>query len=176
MVEFLHLVLYITSRKWLQTWFLVSNQSGQVQENWCEDGSTEASGAQNLTPKGTSPDPINFSKAFVDVNHDEDGFEHDGDGQWPFHAFVEQLIIDMFDPVWEIRHGCVMALREILTHQGASASVFKHDSRMSGTLFIELEDKSIPNILKRERDIDLNMQVSADEFVLNLKRPKLEDV
>ncbi|XP_020215379.1 TATA-binding protein-associated factor BTAF1-like [Cajanus cajan] len=114
--------------------------------------------------------------AFVDVNHDEDGFEHDGDGQWPFHAFVEQLIIDMFDPVWEIRHGSVMALREILTHQGASAGVFKHDSRMSGTLFIELEDKSIPNILKRERDIDLNMQVSADEFVLNLKRPKLEDV
>lgn len=32
------------------------------------------------------------------VNHDEDGLEHDGDGQWPFHTFVEQLIIDMFDP------------------------------------------------------------------------------
>jgi len=34
----------------------------------------------------------------MDVNHDDDGFEHDGDGQWPFHTFVEQLIIDMFDP------------------------------------------------------------------------------
>lgn len=34
----------------------------------------------------------------MDVNHDEDGFEHDGDGQWPFSTFVEQLIIDMFDP------------------------------------------------------------------------------
>lgn len=78
--------------------------------------------------------------------------------------------------VWEVRHGSVMALREILTHQGASAGVFKHDSHLSGALFVELEDKSISNILKREREIDLNMQVSADECVLNLKRPKLEDV
>ncbi|XP_014493831.1 TATA-binding protein-associated factor BTAF1 isoform X1 [Vigna radiata var. radiata] len=145
-------------------------------KGWCEDGGTEASGAQNLTPKGTCPDSLNYSKVFMDVNHDDDGFEHDGDGQWPFHTFVEQLIIDMFDPVWEVRHGSVMALREILAHQGASAGVFKPDSHLGGTLFIELEDKSIPTTLKREREIDLNMQVSADEFDSNLKRPKLEDV
>lgn len=78
--------------------------------------------------------------------------------------------------VWEIRHGSVMALREILAHQGASAGVFKPDSHMGGTLFIELEDKSMPSTLKREREIDLNMHVSADEFDSNLKRPKLEDV
>lgn len=78
--------------------------------------------------------------------------------------------------VWEVRHGSVMALREILTHQGASAGVFKQESRLGGTSFAELEDKNILNTLKRERDIDLNMQVSADESVLNLKRPKLEDV
>ncbi|KAK7312063.1 hypothetical protein VNO77_35609 [Canavalia gladiata] len=145
-------------------------------KSWCEDGNTETSGAQNLTSKGTCPDSVNYSKAFVDVSHDEDGFEHDGDGQWPFHTFVEQLIIDMFDPVWEVRHGSVMALREILTHQGASAGVFKHDSRVGGTLFVELEDKSLSNTLKRDREIDLNMQVSPDECVSNLKRPKLEDV
>lgn len=29
---------------------------------------------------------------------DEDNLEHDGDGRWPFHSFVEQLILDMFDP------------------------------------------------------------------------------
>lgn len=78
--------------------------------------------------------------------------------------------------VWEVRHGSVMALREILTHQGASAGVFKHDPRLAGTSFVELEDKNMSNILKRERDIDLNMQVSADESMLNLKRQKLEDV
>ncbi|KAK7263812.1 hypothetical protein RJT34_31409 [Clitoria ternatea] len=145
-------------------------------KSWCEDGSTEASGAQNLTPKGTCPDSVSYSKAFVDVNHDEDGLEHDGDGQWPFHTFVEQLIIDMFDPVWEVRHGSVMALREILTHQGASAGVMKQDSRLGGTLLVESEDKRLSNSMKREREIDLNLQVSADEVVSNLKRPKVEDV
>lgn len=78
--------------------------------------------------------------------------------------------------VWEVRHGSVMALREILTHQGASAGVFKHDSRLDGAFFVELEDKSISNISKRGREIDLNMQVSVDEVESNLKRPKLEDV
>lgn len=29
---------------------------------------------------------------------DDESFEHDGDGRWPFHSFVEQLILDMFDP------------------------------------------------------------------------------
>ncbi|XP_028801250.1 TATA-binding protein-associated factor BTAF1 isoform X1 [Neltuma alba] len=145
-------------------------------KGWCDDGSTEASLAQNVTSRGTYPDSVNCNKAFVYGNHDEDGSDHDGDGRWPFHIFVEQLIIDMFDPVWEVRHGSVMALREILTHQGSSAGVLKPDSRMSGELFLELEDKSVSHVLKRDREIDLNMQISVDEFESNSKRPKLEDV
>uniref|UniRef100_A0A7N2MU09 Uncharacterized protein n=1 Tax=Quercus lobata TaxID=97700 RepID=A0A7N2MU09_QUELO len=76
--------------------------------------------------------------SFLDVNNDEDSLEHDGDGRWPFHSFFEQLILDIFDPgkrffppstilfliVWEVRHGSVMALREIFTQQGASTGVF----------------------------------------------------
>lgn len=69
-----------------------------------------------------------------------------------------------------------MALREILTHQGASVGVLKPDSRIGRDLFFDLEDKSISNVLKREREIDLNMQVSVDEFESDFKRPKLEDV
>lgn len=34
----------------------------------------------------------------MQVDADEDNFEHDGDGRWRFHSFVEQLILDMFDP------------------------------------------------------------------------------
>lgn len=93
-----------------------------------------------------------------------------------FTNVLWMIIFQMLLLVWEVRHGSVMALREILTHQGASAGVFKHDSRLGRALFVELEDKSISNILKREREIDLNMQVSADEFESNLKRPKLENV
>lgn len=35
---------------------------------------------------------------FLEVNHDEDCLEHDGDARWPFHGFFEQLILDLFDP------------------------------------------------------------------------------
>ncbi|KAI4324095.1 hypothetical protein L6164_023659 [Bauhinia variegata] len=145
-------------------------------KSWCEDGITEASFAPNMTSKGACPDSVSRDTTFSDGSHDEDGFEQDGNGGWPFHTFVEQLILDMFDPVWEIRHGSVMALREILTHQGGSAGVFKPDSRLNRTLFVESADKSISNALKREREIDLNMQVSVDEFNSNFKRPKFEDV
>lgn len=33
-----------------------------------------------------------------DTVTDEDSCDHDDDGRWPFRSFVEQLILDMFDP------------------------------------------------------------------------------
>lgn len=68
-----------------------------------------------------------------------------------------------------------MALREILTHQGASAGVFISDSLDSAPL-VQFEDEFITHTMKREREIDLNMQGSTDEFEPDLKRPKFEDV
>lgn len=77
--------------------------------------------------------------------------------------------------VWEIRHGSVMALREILTHHGASAGVYLPDLNSDDALYHEIKDIDYSSKLKREREIDLNMQVSPDESESNLKRPKLED-
>ncbi|XP_008219029.1 PREDICTED: TATA-binding protein-associated factor BTAF1 [Prunus mume] len=145
-------------------------------KGWSEDGDMEVSCAQNITLKGSCPDSFGTNKEFVDFDHDEDNFEHDGDGRWPFHSFVEQLILDMFDPVWEVRHGSVMALREILTHQGASAGVFMPDLNLDSAMFRELENKYKSYTMKRERDIDLNMQVPIDESGPKLKKPKFEDV
>lgn len=34
----------------------------------------------------------------TDIISDEESFENDGDGGWPFQTFVEQLLVDMFDP------------------------------------------------------------------------------
>ncbi|KAJ7964144.1 TATA-binding protein-associated factor BTAF1 [Quillaja saponaria] len=146
-------------------------------KGWCEDGDMEASCVQNvMTPKEKCSDSVSYSKVYMDVSHDEDGLEHDGEGRWPFHSFVEQLMLDMFSPAWEVRHGSVMALRELLTHQGASAGLFMPDPSSSETLFAESDDKGISNPLKRANDFDLNMQISADESESNLKRQKLEDV
>lgn len=110
------------------------------------------------------------SKMCVDSTTDEDGFEHEGDGVWPFHGFVEQLIIDMFDPVWEVRHGSIMALREILTYQGGYAGVSMSESKFGDQAF----DKKVSFSLKREREIDLNLQVPEDGSAENSKRLKLD--
>lgn len=44
-------------------------------------------------------------------------------GAWPFAAVCEQLCVDVLSPVWEVRHGAAVALREILRSQAASAGV-----------------------------------------------------
>ncbi|XP_050138819.1 TATA-binding protein-associated factor BTAF1-like isoform X2 [Malus sylvestris] len=113
---------------------------------------------------------------FLDLDNHEEKVEHDGEGRWPFHSFVEELILDMFDPVWEVRHGSVMALREILTHQGASAGVFMPDLSLEGAMFVELENKCTSSTMKRDREIDWNTQVPIDESEPELKKPKFEDV
>ncbi|KAF8402447.1 hypothetical protein HHK36_013403 [Tetracentron sinense] len=147
-------------------------------KGWSEDGDSEIAYSQNtVAPKGSCSDSLSSNKVYEDSFLDEDSLEHDGDGQWPFHNFFEQLIVDMFDPIWEVRHGCIMALREILTHQGASAGVFMPELSSESAWFLEFEDKSNSNAVKREREIDLNIQVAVDESEPNgpnLKRQKSE--
>ncbi|CAK7341663.1 unnamed protein product [Dovyalis caffra] len=141
-------------------------------KSWSEDGDTEVACAQSTTPKGSNADSLSFKKADAD---EEDNLEHSGDGRWPFYGFVEQLIVDMFDPVWEVRHGSVMALREILTHHGGSAGLVVPDLSLDGALD-DLREIDYSNAIKREREIDLNLQVSADDSEPNPKRQKSEDV
>ncbi|XP_031406931.1 TATA-binding protein-associated factor BTAF1 [Punica granatum] len=148
---------------------------------WAEDVESEMPYAHNVTtPMGSGPDSPNLVKG--DISYDDDNSDADVDGLWPFRGFVEQLILDMFDPVWEVRHGSLMALREILTHHGASAGVFMPDMNAVAQ-HVELQDKSSVFLreegssasVKREREIDLNMNVSADEFEPERKRPKSEE-
>lgn len=77
--------------------------------------------------------------------------------------------------VWEVRHGSVMALREIVTHHGGSAGLVVPDLSLDGALD-ELREREYSNAIKREREIDLNLQVLTDEFEPNPKRHKSEDV
>lgn len=94
-----------------------------------------------------------------------------------FGASLIYLLLDsacLYVSVWEVRHGSVMALREILTHQGASAGVSMSDLSGNFALLSESKDKGNTSTLKREREIDLNLQVPTEESELILKRPKLE--
>ncbi|TQD70014.1 hypothetical protein C1H46_044453 [Malus baccata] len=145
-------------------------------KGWSEDGDMEVSCAQNIPPKGACPDSFGTNKEILDFDNHEEKIEHDGEGRWPFQSFAEQLILDMFDQVWEVRHGSVMALREILTHQGASAGAFIPDLSLEGAMIGELENKCTSSTMKRDREIDLNMQVPIDESEPELKKLKFEDV
>ncbi|XP_058072193.1 TATA-binding protein-associated factor BTAF1 [Magnolia sinica] len=146
-------------------------------KGWSEDDDSEVSFSQNsVTQKGASTDQLSLNKVLTDAFVDEESSEHDGNGRWPFRHFVEQLIHDMFDPIWEVRHGSIMALREILTHQGASAGVFMPDLGSESSWGSEVEDKlNLNSTAKRAREIDLNMQFSVSESEPSMKRPKSED-
>lgn len=54
--------------------------------------STFAGPTSSITQKHVS------MQMHLDTVSDEDGLESDADGCWPFQSFVEQLMVDMFDP------------------------------------------------------------------------------
>ncbi|GER39629.1 TATA-binding protein-associated factor, partial [Striga asiatica] len=111
----------------------------------------------------------------VDTVSDDESSDNDRDGSWPFQGFVEQLFVDMFDPVWEVRHGSIMSLREILTYQGASAGILMPEVSNRGVTVSNLNDKDNESEIKKEGEIDLNMLVSLEESGPVSKRPKIED-
>lgn len=41
--------------------------------------------------------------------------------EWPFERLCELLLVDLFDPNWEIRHGAAMGLREVIRVHGKGA-------------------------------------------------------
>nr|VDD09940.1 unnamed protein product [Brassica oleracea] len=134
-----------------------------------EGADVEMSSCHAPTSTRTLSDSLDSNKA--NIGNEDDIIEPDADGRWPFHNFVEQLIIDMFDPAWEIRHGSVMALREILMLHGGSAGV--STAEFSSDNGFEL--KEVLNKVTQEKEIDLNMQFSVDDLEPLRKRPKIED-
>ncbi|KAI9209494.1 uncharacterized protein BJ171DRAFT_487176 [Polychytrium aggregatum] len=41
--------------------------------------------------------------------------------EWPFEGLCEQLLLDLFSPTWEVRHGAAIGLREIIKNHGSGA-------------------------------------------------------
>ncbi|KAJ0979707.1 hypothetical protein J5N97_015181 [Dioscorea zingiberensis] len=127
----------------------------------------------SVAPPGASSDNQGANKVSMDDYVDEDNNEHGGSGAWPFTNFVEQLIHDIFDPIWEVRHGAIMALREILTHQGSCAAVLMPDLSSDLSWLIDTNLESDSSSAKRDRAIDLNVEM--DEYEPDIKRHKSED-
>ncbi|KAE8789291.1 modifier of transcription 1-D1 [Hordeum vulgare] len=126
----------------------------------------------SASSNGASSDQAGAYNDASDTVADEDNVEYSDSGRWPFQQFVDQLILDMFDPIWEVRHGTIMALREILTHQGACAGVYFPDL---SSPFADLDDKTDLDTLKKPHGIDLNEEIDVEHLEPVLKKHKKEE-
>ena len=59
--------------------------------------------------------PIAPEKPMIQTEAEEQGLE------WPFERMSEFLMVDLFDPSWEIRHGAALGLREVIRVHGRGA-------------------------------------------------------
>ncbi|KAG0475519.1 hypothetical protein HPP92_015205 [Vanilla planifolia] len=143
-------------------------------KGWSEEDEFDMASSHNPVISHSSLDLPIADKDFVDAIVQEDGNEHEEGGRWPFQLFVDQLIHDMFDPIWEVRHGSIMALREILTHQGACAGVISPEVFLDKSWSFDTDDIKLSQPLSDSKEIDLNIQLSVEEHEPELKRPKFE--
>ncbi|KAK2629095.1 hypothetical protein QTJ16_002198 [Diplocarpon rosae] len=67
--------------------------------------------------------PVLPIKSELQTKEEEDG------GEWPYDRLCEFLVVDLFDPQWETRHGAAMGLREIIRVHGGGAGRLQDKSR-----------------------------------------------
>lgn len=142
----------------------------ETPKGWCEDDEIDEPSSKRV--KSTKSVVVDQSqsgdKILMEAVLDEDIVGQSCDGRWPFSNFVEQLMHDMFDSVWETRHGSIMALREILSVQAASAGVEAVDFDLELDGEADLDDH-MNTVSKKENVIDLNVGLVFDEHT-DLKR------
>ncbi|KAJ4797222.1 TATA-binding protein-associated factor MOT1 [Rhynchospora pubera] len=102
--------------------------------------------------------PPASSKETLDTMAEEESTQCEENGRWPFQHYVDQLIHDIFDPAWEVRHGAMMALREILTHQGSCARVYLPDLTLGNLSLPDFGDKINQDAKRSREEFDLNKQ------------------
>ncbi|OLL25489.1 putative helicase mot1, partial [Neolecta irregularis DAH-3] len=77
----------------------------------------------NCPDTGTTPAPERFTatpqpqSARVVVaqhHHQHPPLTADTGTRWPFEGLLDILLVDLFDPRWEIRHGAALGLRQLL--------------------------------------------------------------
>lgn len=78
-------------------------------------GSPESSGPTSVVQAGVGGDRSASAKAAVSLVAPP--------GEWPFAHLASVLLMDIFSPRWETRHGACLALRSVFTAQGAGAGM-----------------------------------------------------
>eukprot|EP00250_Pteridium_aquilinum_P022032 c25285_g1_i2 orf=410-6568(-) len=152
----------------------------ETPKGWCEDDEIDEPGSKRVkNMKSVIVDQSQSGdKILMEAVLNEDVAGQSGDGHWPFCNIVEQLMHDMFDSVWEIRHGSIMALREILSVQAACAAVDVVDFNVElcGEADLDDDTKDTVAVLKRENEIDLNVGLVFEEHTDSKRKVDEESV
>ncbi|GJP49304.1 hypothetical protein CLOM_g8529 [Closterium sp. NIES-68] len=99
---------------------------GVGEEDEEDEGEGERGGRKKMRTKSVVSDGKEDNKITVEqvaAEGDDWEDEEEEEGEWPLQSLCEQLLTDMFHPVWEVRHGSIFALREVLSAHGNSAAV-----------------------------------------------------
>ncbi len=86
------------------------------------DSKTAPKTAEQTQP-GTSTADVSEDAAVEEVEDLDTQWQAILAGHWPFQNLCDQLCVDLLHPMWEVRHGAAIALREILSTQARSAGV-----------------------------------------------------
>ncbi|KAL1974098.1 hypothetical protein VTN31DRAFT_5658 [Thermomyces dupontii] len=90
--------------------------------------SLEREGNDDETKVVTEYKGPSVEKPIIQTEAEEKGLE------WPFDRMCEFLMVDLFDPNWEVRHGSASGLREIIRVQGSGAGRVVGKSREENDL------------------------------------------
>eukprot|EP01132_Coremiostelium_polycephalum_P001343 gene1343-1696_t len=105
---------------------------------------TTAKEKEASTSSATSTkQPQNSDKIVIESVLDVDkAYNQD---EWPFTSLYNDFVIDLFNPVWEIRHGAAVGIREICKRhgQGAGKTINTPSNQMEYVNSKWLEDASL---------------------------------
>ncbi|EGG15746.1 SNF2-related domain-containing protein [Cavenderia fasciculata] len=108
------------------------------QVNGKEKAGTTANTKQHITEQAQNSDKI-VMESVLDV---EKAYNQD---EWPFSSLYQDLILDLFNPNWEIRHGSAVGLREICRKHGGGGgiTIYTPNEKMEIQNTLWLEDFAI---------------------------------
>ncbi|KDQ06750.1 hypothetical protein BOTBODRAFT_39402 [Botryobasidium botryosum FD-172 SS1] len=84
--------------------------------------STPKAHSQTPTPEKIVIDPTKGGQVDAKERAQSKALEV-AEGHWVWSGVVGVLLVDLFSPAWEVRHGAALALREIIKVQGASGGM-----------------------------------------------------
>ena len=88
-------------------------------------------------------------------SNDSNTFDITQASEWPLESFADELMSDLFSPLWVVRHGAATALREIIKLQGKCGGrnkcAFSHQMDKINQLWLEDVSLRLISVLALDR-------------------------